>query len=134
MYDLEELKAIHCLEQYTCVLSDGNHLFTSRERGIRPLLDGISSGVDFHDFMAVDTIVGKAAALLYAYMGISRLHAEVLSENALPILDRYHITTSYHTLTPQIINRTKTDICPMERAVLLINEPDMAKEVLGTML
>ena len=66
MISNERLKALLAEENLTCVLSDGNRLIKSRERGVKPLIGFIESGKSFKGFTAADKVVGKAAALLYA--------------------------------------------------------------------
>lgn len=77
-----------------------------------------------------DKIVGKAAALLYALMGIEALYAEVLSEGAEDVLRRFRILTEYEKIVPAIINRKGDGICPMEEAVKETEDPLSAFEIL----
>ena len=61
--------------------------------------------------------MGKAAALLFVKCKIKRVFAKTLSEHAKRVLELYGVYYEYETLTPKIINRDGTDICPMEKAV-----------------
>lgn len=128
MTDLSEINKMREENGFTCVLSDGNKIYTSEKKGIMPLIEWIESGWDFRGFMAADLIVGKAAMLLYAYMGISMVYAHVLSQKALPIAKKYNIIVQYDVLTPQIINRKGTGSCPMEEVVEYIDNCTIAKE------
>ena len=74
--------------------------------------------------------MGKAAALLYALMGIEALYAEVLSESAEDVLRRFRILTEYEKIVPAIINRKGDGICPMEEAVKETEDPLSAFEIL----
>lgn len=121
-------------ENLTCVLSDGKETFESRERGIAPLLRLIGSGKDFRGFSAADKVVGKAAALLYACMGISELYAGVLGDAARPVLLAHGISFEYGKTAERIINRGGDGICPMEKAVAPIDEPFAARAVLESEL
>ena len=69
-------------ENFTCVLWYGEHLYTSRERGVKPLLEWLDQGLDLSSFSAADKVVGKAAAFLYVLLGVSRVYASVISEAA----------------------------------------------------
>ena len=82
MYDLQSLREMVEKEGFTCAIAKGEKLFTSTSRGVRPLLDLIESGEDFRGGVAADKIVGKAAALLYAHMGISEVYAGECSPSA----------------------------------------------------
>ena len=74
--------------------------------------------------------VGKAAAMLFAYAGISAVYADVLSEAAARALRRYGITYSYRTPAPYIVDRSGTGRCPMETAVLHTEDCAVAYEIL----
>ena len=112
-------------------------VFKSKESGIRPLLQVIHSEMDVKGCYAADKIVGKAAALLYAYMGVSEVYAEVLGKEGRAVLESRGIRVSYRTLTDRIINRRGDDICPMEKTVKDISDPGEAlcalEEKLGQM-
>ena len=108
---------------YTCVLSDGETVWTHSERGVVPLLSYVREGRRLPAFCAADKVVGRAAAFLYVQMEIGGLYAEVLSEPAKEILDRYGIPTEYGILTEAIRNRAGDGFCPMETATREIQDP-----------
>ena len=58
-------------------------MYSSTERGVKPLLDFIENGPNLRGFSAADKIVGKAAALLYVLLGVKEVYAPVMSETAL---------------------------------------------------
>ncbi len=118
-------------EELTCIVQKDGRVLTSRQRGIRPLLDWIAQGEDLHGAFAADRIVGKAAALLYALMGVKGVFAEVLSESGLAVLKKYGICAEYATLTPKIMRRDGNGLCPMEQTVLAIDDPSAAYPALA---
>lgn len=109
-----------------CAVIKGDKKFTSTKRGIAPLIELVDSGEDFSGGFAADRKVGKAAALIYAHVGICTLYAEVLSKAALSVLDRYGIQYTYGTLADYIINRSGDGLCPMEQTVRNIDDPNEA--------
>lgn len=117
MSDLENAKNLLKNEGYTCVLCKGAQLYASRSTGISPMLDFLEENTDLNGFSAADKIVGKAAAMLFALAGVTELYAEVLSRNAVSVLETYGIRYSYGILTERIINRRGDGICPMEETV-----------------
>lgn len=123
MDEIETLKDTLKRENATCVLSDGNEVLVSHERGVRPLVSYIQSGKDFCGWYAADKVVGKAAALLYAHMGVASLYADVIAEAALDVCRRFRIAISYGTLAERIVNRNGDDVCPMEKAVREVSDP-----------
>lgn len=128
--DLVNARELLAKDGYTCVLCKGERLYTSRERGVKPLLAWWTSGVELHGFAAADKVVGKAAALLYVLLGVSHIHAGVVSLAALQVLERHAISVTYDTQVPAIRNRTDTGFCPMERAVWHCEEPEEAVALL----
>lgn len=112
---------------YTCVITrDGQTLYASWESGIRPLLEILRQGIDVSGGDAADRIVGKAAALLYARMGVARVRAVVMSRSGLSVLESRGIPAQYQTLTDAIVNRRGDGPCPMEQAVADLDDPDRA--------
>ncbi len=108
---------------YTCVLLKGEIRYTSRERGVKPLISFLESGGDFSGFSAADKTVGAGAAYLYVLLGVREVWAAVLSESAKKVLDDNGIKTYCESLVPQIINRAGDGVCPIERAVSAADTP-----------
>ena len=109
---------------YTCtVLRDGTPIFQSRERGVRPLLELIDAKTDVRGCTAVDSIVGRAAALLYVYMGVAAVTAEVMSAGAREVLTANGIKVSFRTAAVHIVNRRGHGLCPMESATANVTDP-----------
>ena len=128
--DLMQAKAKLDAEGYPCVLRRKHLSYTSKERGITPLLLWLETGMDFKNAVSVDKVVGKAAAYLYVLLGVSEVYAYVISQPALDVLKRYNIQVEYETLVPAVRNRTGNGFCPMETAVLAVDEPKEALEIL----
>lgn len=110
----------------TCVFCKGETVLTDNRRGVRPLLDLLESKKDLSGFAAADKVVGKAAAYLYCLLGIKTIHAGVISEPALAVLQKRSVEVSFSTLVPSIRNRTQDGPCPMEHAVWNIDTPQQA--------
>lgn len=122
MTDIENSKTILKNGNYTCVLCLGDVVRTSNKRGIAPLVEFIGENRDFGGFSASDKIVGKAAAMMFAKMGIVQVFAEVISKKAVEILRTNGINCSWDTLCEYIINRDGTGPCPIENAVKDIDD------------
>lgn len=130
MTDIENAKKIFFSADYSCVLCRGNTAFTSTDRGINRIMDFCSDGNSYCGFSAADKIVGRAAAFLYAKMGVSDVYAHVLSKKGEQVLKQYGIDYSYGTLCDEIINRKGTGMCPIEQAVIECKGYDEAYEAL----
>ena len=120
--------AISTLERegYTCVLTDGKSFYTSRSRGVKPLVAFIESGEIPAGLYAADKVVGKATAYLYVILKLRELYASVISEPAISVLNYHGISVRYGMIVKNIINRQGDGICPFEEAVLNINAPSDA--------
>ncbi len=128
MTDLEIAK--NNLSGHTiCLCKDGKCLY-SESRGIAPIMNFIGEGADLAGYSVADTVVGKAAALLFVKCGIKSVFAKTLSEYGKKILEFYGIDYEYEVLAEKIINRAGTDICPMEKAVLNTDDPEKAYLIL----
>jgi hypothetical protein len=112
------------------VLCRDEIVYTTTERGIKPLIDWLDSGEDTCGFSAADKVVGKAAALMYSLLGVRRVHGNVMSESAVKVLRRNGIEAYWDRLTENIRNRAGTGLCPMESATLHIDEPEEALPVI----
>ena len=102
---------------FTCVVHHGGEVFTSHERGVKPLIELLNSGRTFTGAIAADKTVGAGAAHLYVLLGVSALWTNVVSESAKAILDAAGITLTFGECVPHIINRRGDGICPIETAV-----------------
>ena len=102
---------------YTCVLCLGDKTHVSRARGVAPLLAFLDGGIDLRGFAAADRVVGKGAAHLYVLLGVSCVHADVMSRGAERILTASGIAASCGVLADGIRNRRNDGPCPMESAV-----------------
>lgn len=130
MGDLERARHLLMAGTYTCVLCKGDLLYTSTARGVRPVLDWITTGQDLSGFSAADKVVGKAAAFLFIRAGIVRLYTRVISGPALDVLRAGGISVEYDSLVPGIINRAGDGPCPMESAVSGTDDPDEALDLI----
>lgn len=130
MTNLEQAKEILEQNNDTCVFFDGENTYTSKDRGVKPLLQMLQNKTDVKDFSVADKVVGKAAAFLYVLLGVKELYAKVISQHALTVLQEHKIDVSYGELVEAIRNRTNTGFCPMETAVLQIEDADTALQAI----
>ena len=120
--DLNSAKQLLIQENYTCVIFKDDTIYTSSDRGVKPLLMLLDQNKSCRGYEAVDKVVGKAAAFLYVILGIAAINAGVSSQSALQVLRDHGIMTTYDKLVDYIENRTKNGRCPMESAVLGISD------------
>lgn len=116
----------------TCEVHNRNTVYTSTADGLKPLIHWLENQPEIiNGGYVIDKIVGKASALLLIYGKAQKVFGKVMSRQADEILTRYGIEHSYETYTERIINRKNTDICPMEKVVADIDDPQLAYEKLS---
>ena len=117
MTAMEKAKQELLQGEYTCAVCKGEKLYTSVERGVKPLLTWLDSGEDLSAASAADKVVGKAAAFLYVLLGVKEVYAPIISERALSVLKEQGIAVEADAVVPAIRNRRGDGFCPMETAV-----------------
>jgi hypothetical protein len=110
--ELEARKEKDAYEISRKLLVDEHKLFVVRD-----------SILQLQNTIIVDKIVGKAAALLISYIQAQTVFCSLLSIRGKTVLKNHGITFFHEELTPEIINRYGTDICPFEKAVLDVEDP-----------
>lgn len=126
MHDLERARTLLTEGSYACVLCRADACYTSRGKGISPMLDWIGAGMELKGFCAADTIVGKAAAMLFVLAGVGAVYGRVMSTAGKDYLTAHGVACSYDTLTERIVNRTGDGVCPMEQTVAQLEDPQAA--------
>ena len=121
-------KAIDLLQSggYTCVLCREDTVYTTTERGVKPLVRWLTEETNLQGFSAADKVVGKATAYLYCLLDVKAVHSQVMSGAAARVLEENGIAASQDLLVENIINRQGTGICPFEEAVWEIHDPKNA--------
>lgn len=119
-------------------LSDGrtlsyagaNGIVKSEIKGIKRLTELAESGFSLESGFVSDKVIGKAAAFLMVVLGAKEVFGETVSRHALTVFERFGVNITYKFLVPAIINRSGDGICPMEKAVLNVENPTEAAEIL----
>lgn len=111
------------------MVKKGDKVFTSSDRGVKPLLHLLENEKDFLKGASVaDKVVGKAAALLMVLGGIKEVHTGVISEPAAEVFEKHNITFFFDMKVERIINRKGDGLCPMETLCIDVEEPSEAFE------
>lgn len=112
-------------EGLTLVLkSDDGTIHRFTQRGVKDLLTLVTESPEtLKGALIADKAVGKAAAACMVVGGVKHVHADVMSEPALALLQQHGVEAGYGTLVDHIINRTGDGWCPMERLSRDENDP-----------
>ncbi|MBS7651784.1 MAG: DUF1893 domain-containing protein [Candidatus Bathyarchaeia archaeon] len=110
------------------IYGGGEAIYSSSEKGVIPLLKAIDLlGLEgLRGSIVADKVIGKAAALLIMYFKASEAHAALISSSAKELFLKRGLKHSYRRETPNILNRDGSDICPFEKLVANIAEPEEA--------
>ena len=109
------------------VYKDENITFQD-EHGIKPLLIQIKKK-GLKNAVAVDKVIGKAAALLMVYGKVKRVHTNIIAKDAIKIFEKYNVKYSYNEIVDLIQDMKKNGLCPMEQKVLNIDNPRKAYKI-----
>ena len=95
--------------------------YTSNDIGVKPILSKINEDMNFYKNADIE------AACLYVLAKIKFVYAHTLSEPAKIYLEKNNIAFKYDKLVKEIRNKTNTDMCPLEKSVIHIEDPVTAK-------
>ena len=124
---LERAKSLLKSTDSTIAVVSVDDVFTSHERGVKPLLHLLSEKKGFLKGASVaDKVIGKAAALLMVLGEIKEVHTLIISEPAIKVFEKYIIPCFYDKKVDRIVNRTGDGLCPMETLCLDVDEPQEA--------
>jgi hypothetical protein len=130
MNDLETAKTQLTQEQLTLIIvKNGKTLFETQSHRISGFLTAIETlGKKLERASVADKVVGKAVALLCAYAEIKAVYAETLSMNARDVLEKAGIACEWKQLVDNILDTSKSDVCPFEKEAAKITNPEDAYE------
>lgn len=123
------VQMVRCGE-VSCAAVRENRLIAQRVgRGVKPLLElADDAAAPLKDATLVDKVIGRAAAFIAIQAGVRTVTAELMSEGAMQLLQSHHIPATAELLVPDIMNRSGSDICPLEKLVRECTEPQVAVE------
>ena len=116
---------------FSCVIRKGDAVRTFTQRGVADLFHLLTTDAPFLLGSSIaDKVVGKGAAALMVKGGVVRVHADVISAPALALLKESGVAVSYAEVVESIRNRAGTDMCPVEKRCLpLENIDEMVSEI-----
>ena len=111
-----------------CVLvRDNRILYVERGRGVSPLLNVYDHHrAEMEGAVVVDKVIGRAAACIAICGKVKHVHGEIMSEDAVEFLKENGITAGSTLLVPRILNRKRDGLCPLEKSVEGIRDPERA--------
>jgi hypothetical protein len=128
MNDLEIAKNELCQKTLTlAIIKNGQIVFETKSNRISGFLDAIATLKDQLDGASLaDRVAGRAIALLCVYAKIKEIYAQILSRKAQEVLKQNQIHCQWSEIVDNILDQTKTDICPFEKAAEQLSNPQEA--------
>lgn len=114
-------------ESSIVVVKNGEVLAQKQGEGIKPSLETIDElGKQMQGSIVADKILGKASAMLYAYVKVSAVFSPRSTKTALAVLIRAGIPGQTDEMVPFV----KEGMCEFERLLVTIDSPEEAYKVL----
>ncbi len=128
MTDLDIAKSELYEENLTlAIVKNGEVLYSTKSHRISGFLDAIDKcGAKLEGASLADRVAGKAIALLCVYAKIKEVYAAVLSRQAQVIFKKNKISTHWNELVENVLDTTKTGMCPFEKAAAEVSDPQKA--------
>ena len=116
MSNLEIIKNILLEKNASLVVcyKDGEikEYYQDRIKDIKEILNKDKSALK--DAVIADKVIGKVAASILTVAGVKEIYAEIISEFAIPILEKNNIKYEYDEKVEYVKNKDNTGMCPME--------------------
>jgi len=126
------VEVFHKTKLSLMVVQSNSVVYSSRKEGMRPLLDVVESKkACLKDALVLDKVVGRAAALLLCYGKSKYIFADLMSRKAVEVLELHGVDYSCDQLTPNILNNETTDLCPFEKLVEKIFDPEEGYQLIS---
>lgn len=124
---MDELSKMLKDSQCSLVVSKDGKTATYNGSGLRPLLQLLDNAPrTLSGAQVADKVVGKAAASVMVAAGVKGVYTPLISKPALAMLTAHNIHASYDSLVPNILNRDKSALCPLEKATQSASTPQQA--------
>ncbi|MEM2930830.1 MAG: DUF1893 domain-containing protein [Thermoproteota archaeon] len=100
------------------IVKAGRLVHATNKYGVIGLVEAVEKyGGELTGAAVADKIVGRAAAMLCRYANVAGVYAEVISGKGLEALEKKGVRIEYGKLVPEILNRSRNDVCPFEKLV-----------------
>ena len=118
-------------QSLSLLVSNDDRLTTHDNRGIQDLLRLISEEPErLQGAVVADKLVGKAAAAIMAAGGVKEVHTNLISTPAHRLLEQNGIRVAAKEEVPQILNRDRSAMCPIDAQIVDIDSVDECVKLL----
>lgn len=111
------------------VRSSSGEIIEFHNPGVKDLFNLVETRLHvLEGAFVADRVIGRGAALLLVLGRVGHVYAELISVQALRVLQEAKIVVDYDKVVANIINRDGSDICPVEKLTMNVNNPNVAFE------
>jgi hypothetical protein len=115
------------------IVKNGCILYESAQRGVYGFVDAVKKeGTMLQGASVADRVVGEAVALLCVYAKIRAVYAVTLSRGGEAVLRRFCVRHEWDDLIENVLTVDRGGMCPLERLVAGVLDPQVAYERLKT--
>ena len=109
----------------TCVVVQHEHIvYAASGRGVAPLRWLYENEPEkLRGALAMDTVIGKAAAMLLVLGGAKEVYSVVMSESGWNFLKQNGVAAEYGRCVAMIHARDGQGMCPLESSIIETNDP-----------
>lgn len=114
------------------ICKGGRVIFESDSQGIRPHIEALEKlgRKSLKGSIILDKIVGRAAALLILYSSASKVYTLLVSSGARSLLESHKVGLIFREETPFIKMKDGVFLCPFERMVQDVSDPEYAYNII----
>lgn len=128
---VQEIKSGSC----SCILIRGDQIiYRGRGPGVQPLLELMETAGGralLKNAFVVDKIIGKAAAMIFVLGDIAGAYGITISINGKKYLEKHGKNCRSERCVDAISDRSGKGICPIERSVLELDDPQEGYQVIA---
>ena len=122
-------------QSLSLLVFNDDRLTTHDNRGVQDLLRLISEEPErLRGAIVADKLVGKAAAAIMAAGGVKEVHTNLISTPARELLEREGIVVAASEEVPRILNRDRSDMCPIDAQIVNVESVDECVQILEARL
>ena len=117
--------------KYSCVIYNKGTTRTFSKSGVRDLYELVTNEpATLKGARMADKIIGKGAAALMILGGVKEVATHCISETALQMFKEAKVKVSYEKCIYGIINRNKTDWCPLEKRLSNVSTAEECRPII----
>jgi hypothetical protein len=130
--DIELARQVITNEEVSIVVVKYNKIWKKKkDHGLKPLLDIIEEmGEDLQGAIIGDKILGRASSLLCRYAKVAGVYSPQGTKTGIALLIMGGVPCQIDKMIPKIQNKDGSDLCPFEKMLEGITEPEQAYEIL----